>query len=179
MFLTTLHVKGKKVRSLCLTKHHAMKTYWANGGTAPCILDLSTRWRWVVSFTPQLLYLQGWVCPRVILDTVVERKIPSPCQELNPRTPIVQPIAHVKYKYQNSTDSTPKMEGTVNYLCLCHMKRRIICKRVILIWVQINCGDSNSLSGLRSDITGENYLMWLCFSNSDNDTKCSLDNPLY
>jgi hypothetical protein len=38
--------------SLYLTKHHAMKTYWGSGGIAPCILDLGTRWRWVVSFTP-------------------------------------------------------------------------------------------------------------------------------
>jgi hypothetical protein len=26
--------------SLCLTKHHAMKTYWGSGGIAPRILDL-------------------------------------------------------------------------------------------------------------------------------------------
>jgi hypothetical protein len=32
--------------SLCLTKHHAMKTYWWSGGIAPRILDIdSTRWR--------------------------------------------------------------------------------------------------------------------------------------
>jgi hypothetical protein len=31
--------------SMCLTKHHAMKTYWGSGSIAPCILDLSTRWR--------------------------------------------------------------------------------------------------------------------------------------
>jgi hypothetical protein len=30
---------------VCLTKHHAMKTYRRNGGIAPCILDLGTRWR--------------------------------------------------------------------------------------------------------------------------------------
>jgi hypothetical protein len=33
-----------------------MKTYWGNGCIAPCILDLGTRWRWVVSFTPRPLY---------------------------------------------------------------------------------------------------------------------------
>jgi hypothetical protein len=47
----------------------------------------------VVSFTGQSLYpkkrapgtqwIGGWVGPRVVLDTVVKRKIPSPCQELN------------------------------------------------------------------------------------------------
>jgi len=31
--------------SLYLTKHHAMKTYWGNGGIAPRILNLGTRWR--------------------------------------------------------------------------------------------------------------------------------------
>jgi hypothetical protein len=34
-----------KVKSLYLTKHHAMKTYWGRGGIAPSILDLGTRWR--------------------------------------------------------------------------------------------------------------------------------------
>jgi hypothetical protein len=42
-----------------LTEHHAMKAYWESEGTAPRILDLATRWRWVVSFVPQPLYPQG------------------------------------------------------------------------------------------------------------------------
>jgi hypothetical protein len=33
------------IKSLCLTKHHAMKAYWGSGGIAPRILDLGTRWR--------------------------------------------------------------------------------------------------------------------------------------
>jgi hypothetical protein len=33
------------------------------------------------------------VCPRAVLDAVVKRKIPSHRRELNPRTPIVQPVA--------------------------------------------------------------------------------------
>jgi len=44
--------------SLCLTKHHAMKTYWGNGGIAPRILDLGIRWgEWLAArpgrFTPR------------------------------------------------------------------------------------------------------------------------------
>jgi hypothetical protein len=49
------------------------------------------------------LYLQGkspWYPldrrlggPRVVLDAVVKRKIPSPHRESNPRAPIVQPVA--------------------------------------------------------------------------------------
>jgi hypothetical protein len=33
------------------------------------------------------------VGPRAVLDAVVKRKIPNPCRESNPRTPIVQPVA--------------------------------------------------------------------------------------
>jgi hypothetical protein len=79
------------------------KAYWGSGGIAPHILDLSTRWRLVVSFMPQLLYPQGkspWypldrrlVGSRVILDAVVKRKIPSPHWESNPRTLTVKPVA--------------------------------------------------------------------------------------
>jgi hypothetical protein len=80
-----------------------MKTYCGSGGIAPRILDLCTKWRWVVRFTPRPLYPQGkspgthWiggvVGPRAVLDTVVKRKIPSPRRESNSRIPIVQPVA--------------------------------------------------------------------------------------
>jgi len=36
-----------------------MKKYWGSRGTAPRILNLGTRWRWVVSFTSLLLYPWG------------------------------------------------------------------------------------------------------------------------
>jgi hypothetical protein len=51
--------KVKAKFSLCLTEHHSMKAYWGSGCIAPRILDLGTRWRWVVSFTPRPLYSQG------------------------------------------------------------------------------------------------------------------------
>jgi hypothetical protein len=48
------------------------------------ILNLGTRWRWVVSVTLRVLYPQaknprnlfigGWVCPRAGLDTLKKRK---------------------------------------------------------------------------------------------------------
>jgi hypothetical protein len=38
----------------------------------------------------------GWVGTRAGLDAVVKRKIPSPRREWNPKTPIVQPIAHTE-----------------------------------------------------------------------------------
>jgi hypothetical protein len=37
-------------------------------------------------------WIGGWVCLIAVLDTVMERKIPSPRRESNPRTPIVQPV---------------------------------------------------------------------------------------
>jgi len=33
-----------------------MKMYWGSRRIAPRILNHDTRWRWVVSFTPRLLY---------------------------------------------------------------------------------------------------------------------------
>jgi hypothetical protein len=36
-----------------------MKVYCGSGGIAPCILDLATRWKWVVCFTPRSLYPRG------------------------------------------------------------------------------------------------------------------------
>jgi hypothetical protein len=44
--------------SLCFTKHHAMKTHWRSGGITPRILNLCTRWWWVVNFTLRPLYPQ-------------------------------------------------------------------------------------------------------------------------
>jgi hypothetical protein len=58
-----------------LTENHTIKVYWESGGIEPHILDLGTRWRWVVSFTPWPLYpgthwTGGWVGPRASLDVV-------------------------------------------------------------------------------------------------------------
>jgi hypothetical protein len=36
-----------------------MKAYWGSRIIPPHILDLGTRWRWVVNFTPRPLYPQG------------------------------------------------------------------------------------------------------------------------
>jgi hypothetical protein len=49
-------------------------------------------------FTPREItsgthWIGCWVGPRIVLDAVVKRKIPSPRRESNPRTPIVQPVA--------------------------------------------------------------------------------------
>jgi hypothetical protein len=79
-----------------------MKTYRGGGGIAPRV-DLGTRRRWVVSFRSDRFnprervhgthWIWCWVGPRVSLDAVNRRKIPSPSRESNPGTPIVQPVA--------------------------------------------------------------------------------------
>jgi hypothetical protein len=42
---------------------------------------------------PGTHWIGGWLGPRAVLDAVVKRKIPSPCQESTPVTLIVHPVA--------------------------------------------------------------------------------------
>jgi hypothetical protein len=78
-----------------------MKVYWGNGGLASGILDIGTRWRWVVSFMPRPLYPQGKrTCYPLVRrfgrpqsrsgrDGEEENSQPLPILEL----PITQPVA--------------------------------------------------------------------------------------
>jgi hypothetical protein len=81
-----------------------MKVYWDNGVIASRIFFTSALngGEWSASrpgsFNPRerapgTHWIGGWVGPRAGLDAVVERKIPSPCRESNPRTATVQPVA--------------------------------------------------------------------------------------
>jgi hypothetical protein len=94
-----LLVKARVQISLCLTKHHAMKTYWRSGGIAQCI-NLGIIWRWVESFKPRPLYSRGknhgthWTGgwgggPCAGLDIMAKRRKSNycPCRELNPGRP--------------------------------------------------------------------------------------------
>jgi len=88
----------KSPLSLYLTKYHTIKMYPVlnevagcddireRRGMAPRILNLSTRWRWLVMFTPWLFYPQGrtggWVVPRASLNMVEKRNNPSPSPPL-------------------------------------------------------------------------------------------------
>jgi hypothetical protein len=79
-----------------------MKAYWGSGGIAPCILNLSTRWRSVVSFMPWPLYPQGkspWYPlyrrlggPQNWSGHFGEEKNSQPLLRLKPL--VIQPIAH-------------------------------------------------------------------------------------
>jgi hypothetical protein len=98
--MTVLKVKKVKL-SLCLTKHHTMKTYCGVEAELPAFLTSALVGGWSASrpgrFTPGerapgTHWIGGWVGPRAGLDTIVKRKIFGPCQESNPRTPIVQAV---------------------------------------------------------------------------------------
>jgi hypothetical protein len=88
--------------SLCLTKHHALKTYAGVGIQLDASLTLeSDESEWSASrlgrFTPRWRapvthWIGGWVDPRAGLEAVVRRKISSPYRDSNPST--VQPVAH-------------------------------------------------------------------------------------
>jgi len=54
-----------------------MKTHWRNGGIASRVLNLGSRWRWVVSLTSRQLY------PRYLLDRGCVRPEPvlTRCRE--------------------------------------------------------------------------------------------------
>jgi hypothetical protein len=64
--------------------------------------------------------------PRAVLDAVVNRKIPSPRRESNPRTPVVQPVAQsytdwsVLFSFTGDCSETSKdtdLYGTVDASC--------------------------------------------------------------
>jgi hypothetical protein len=78
-----------------------MKVYYGSGGVTPRILNVGTRWSWVVSFTPRPLYPQG-----KIPWYPVDRRLGGPqnrsgrggeeknCQTLpGLEPPIIQPVA--------------------------------------------------------------------------------------
>jgi hypothetical protein len=61
-----------------------MELYGGSGGIALCILNLSTSWEWVVSFTPW-----PFNCQEAGLDAVAD-KIPAPAGN---ETLVIQPVA--------------------------------------------------------------------------------------
>jgi hypothetical protein len=127
-------VNTKVKLSLCffLTEHHAWR-HIGEWGVAPRILDLGTRWRWLVSFTPRerapgTHWIGGCVGPRASLDAVVKRKFSIPRRQSNTRTP--NHPAHSQSLYRLSYHSSmlcrhahvyhsdwKKYKGIVLYAC--------------------------------------------------------------
>jgi hypothetical protein len=76
-----------------------MKTYLGSGGIAPRILNLDTRWRWVVSIVPWPLHPRRETLypldrrlggPRAGFDAMAKTKTPA---LLGNRSPVVQSVA--------------------------------------------------------------------------------------
>jgi hypothetical protein len=89
--------------SLCLTKHHTVKTYWWSGGIGLRILCLGTRMRWSATrhgrFTPRERalgshWIRGRVGPRTGMNTVVNRKFTEHAENRNSDHPARSPALH-------------------------------------------------------------------------------------
>ena len=71
-----------------------MKVYRGSRRIAPFIINLGSRWKWVVNFTPRPLYSLGnkprtrwmeeWMEDRAGVDVLEKRKISWLCRDLNP-----------------------------------------------------------------------------------------------
>jgi hypothetical protein len=79
-----------------------MKAYWWRYGSSHSLTSALAGNEWLASRSASFTWSErdsgthwigSWVGPRAVLDTVVKRKIPSPCRESNPRTPIIQSVA--------------------------------------------------------------------------------------
>jgi hypothetical protein len=90
--VTRVEVKvNMSLRFNWASRHEGVLGDWRYSSTVPRILDLGTRLRWVVSFTPRerapVTHCIGdWVGPRGGLDTVVKSEIPSSCRNSSPRS---------------------------------------------------------------------------------------------
>jgi hypothetical protein len=82
--------------SLCLTKHHAMKTYCGVEVYLHALASALDGGEWSVPrpgrFThsermPGTHLIGGWMGPRAGLNSVSKRKILGPCQKSNPELP--------------------------------------------------------------------------------------------
>jgi hypothetical protein len=149
---------------LFLTEHHAMKAYWGSGSITPCILDLGTRWRWMVSFTPRPLYLQGthrkggWVGPTAGLDAV--KRTPRPCRDQS--LPIIQPVRNpALYHWAIPAPILNAIFGEFNVFCICST----VCQSIITY-------KERSLSGHQKKfVTADQKEQGKCDVHKDDDCK--------
>jgi len=102
-------LKVKVKLSLCLTKYTLWKCIlclstmpWRctqRGGTVPSVLNLGTKWRWMVSFTlgerQSINLIGGCMCPRASLDAVAKGKIPTPARN---QSSAIQPIYQIYWQ---------------------------------------------------------------------------------
>jgi hypothetical protein len=159
-----------------------MKTYWGSAGIAPRNLDLGTRWRWVVSFTPRPLYPQGNNIPYPLDKRLGgpqsrsgcgdEQKKTSPRRVSNPDRPIVQPVAS-RCTDRAITDLGRSQFVTFsgvdpekgNFKRCAALQIRIVTQCSVVIRYQ-SFGDSCCLH-LQGEVIGEGQCLCIYFWNAD------------
>ena len=79
---------------------HALKTYRGSGGTAPHILNMGTKWKWVVSLTPRpfqpqertpVIELESGCAPEPVWVVLEKRKYLVPTGIWNSGRPVAPP----------------------------------------------------------------------------------------
>jgi len=75
-------IKVKVKLSPCVTKYQGMKTYWGMEVWLHTLTSALDGGEWSASqlgrFTPDTLWIRGWMGPRAGLNAVARRKIPCP-----------------------------------------------------------------------------------------------------
>jgi hypothetical protein len=152
--------KGKKVKlSLCLTKHHAMKTYWGSGGISPRILEFGTRWKWVVSFTPWSLYPQG-KSPCFPLDSSVGG--PQSCSGCGDEEKNSQPPPGIEPWNPNRPARSPVLYHKAIVALNLTMKGLTNTQKVSIMLMQLTCFQAgNLLTWLRFFTIFFRSYMWI------------------
>jgi hypothetical protein len=101
--LNPLHNTYKVKKKVKLSRYTPWRHMGGEEVQLLLILNLGTRWGWVVSVTPRPRFtpggrtpgthwIGGWVGPRAGLDAETKRKIICPCRGSNLDRPIVQPV---------------------------------------------------------------------------------------
>jgi hypothetical protein len=97
---------------------NAMNAYRGTRGIAPFILNIDTKWRLVVKFTPRSLYSRERNSVTTEYEASVEvlqkRKMCCPLPEFEPR--IVQPVAQSLYRLSCRGSSIPARCYEFHYL---------------------------------------------------------------
>jgi len=146
--------------------HH--EDVWGSGGIVPRIVNLGSRWRWVVSFTPRPLYPRGrsfWYQfdrrlggPHRRSGRGGEEKqsLHCPCRQSNPFRPAHNLIT-ILTELPLDELNMKGLEGTIcnlslRFLCKCFGHTRVYPKVSGLSHTEIN--NNNNKQSLRSNKKG-------------------------
>jgi len=111
---------------------------WVNRGMAPCVLNLGTRWKWVVSFTPRPLYPCGKIS-RYPSDRRLS--VSQSRSGLDGKQRVSKLYEHQSQSERISNVCTP-LWSTIFHSCFewrdC-ISKIIFCKTRITLWWVVDC----------------------------------------